>query len=83
MPDAGHLKFGPLTDRCVHLCVDMQRLYGERMDWHTPWLERVLPIVERITAARPERTILPASCRARRLARDPAPGGAITSAGRR
>lgn len=57
MPDAGHLRFGPLTDRCVHLCVDMQKLFDKGMDWHAPWLERVLPVVERIVAVRPERTI--------------------------
>jgi len=51
------LRFGPLTASCAHLCVDMQNLFGRDSDWETPWMERVLPIVERIAAARPERTI--------------------------
>jgi nicotinamidase-related amidase len=50
------LQHGPLTDSCAHLCVDMQNLFLET-EWHTPWMERVLPVVERIARARPERTI--------------------------
>jgi nicotinamidase-related amidase len=54
---ADTLPFGPLTSRTVHLCVDMQTLFAERTDWHLPWLERVLPVVERIAVAHPRRTI--------------------------
>ncbi|MDO9706891.1 cysteine hydrolase family protein [Paracraurococcus lichenis] len=50
------LQNGGLTESCVHLCVDMQNLFC-RTDWHTPWLERVLPVVERIASAWPQRTI--------------------------
>ena len=53
----GGLHFGALTSSCVHLCVDMQKLFGKDLDWETPWLGRVLPTVERIAAARPDRTI--------------------------
>ena len=35
----------------------MQNLFAEDTEWHTPWLERVLPVVERIARARPDRTI--------------------------
>jgi nicotinamidase-related amidase len=51
------LRFGPLTASCVHLCIDMQSIFDLGSPWETPWLRRVLPVVERIAAARPERTI--------------------------
>ena len=57
MAEQGQLQNGPLTESCVHLCVDMQNLFAAGMAWHTPWIERVLPVVERIAAAWPERTI--------------------------
>ncbi|WP_240048369.1 cysteine hydrolase family protein [Crenalkalicoccus roseus] len=55
-----------MTERCVHLCVDMQRLFAEPTEWHTPWMERVLPVVERLAAAWPERTIFTRFIPARR-----------------
>lgn len=48
---------GMLTDRCAHLCVDMQRLFAEDTEWHTPWMDRVLPLVCRLAEAWPERTV--------------------------
>ena len=51
------LKFGELGPRAVHLCVDAQRMFSEETDWHTPWLARILPNIERLTAVRPERTV--------------------------
>jgi nicotinamidase-related amidase len=51
------LQHGPLTGSCAHLCVDMQNLFAGETEWHTPWMERVLPVVERIAGAWPERTI--------------------------
>jgi nicotinamidase-related amidase len=56
MSDEG-FRFGPLGEHCAHLCVDMQNIFAERTEWHTPWMERVLPTVERIASAHPERTI--------------------------
>ncbi len=47
----------PLTARSVHLCVDMQNLFASGSEWHAPWIERVLPVVERLAAARPKQTI--------------------------
>lgn len=47
----------PLTARSVHLCVDMQNLFAAGSEWHAPWIERVLPVVERIASARPAQTI--------------------------
>jgi nicotinamidase-related amidase len=47
------MRFGPLGERWVHVCVDMQRLFGDQTEWHTPWLPRVVELV----ACAPERTI--------------------------
>jgi nicotinamidase-related amidase len=51
------LPYGPLGNRTVHLCIDMQNIFAERTDWHVPWMERVLPTVERLARAHPEETI--------------------------
>ncbi len=47
---------GGLAANCVHLCVDMQNMFASG-PWETPWLRRVLPTVERLVAAWPERTV--------------------------
>jgi nicotinamidase-related amidase len=57
LKDKNTLRFGPLTDSCLHICVDMQRLFADDTDWHTPWMERVLPNVLRIVDAHPAKTI--------------------------
>jgi nicotinamidase-related amidase len=57
LPDKGGLRFGPLGESWVHLCVDMQRMFAEETDWKTPWLARVLPQVVRLVAPAPERTV--------------------------
>ena len=41
----------PLTERSVHLCVDMQRIFSADGPWPAPWMERVLP-VQGMTRAR-------------------------------
>ena len=51
------LRFGALEPGTAHLCVDMQTMFAERTDWHVPWMERVLPTVQRIAEAHPERTV--------------------------
>jgi nicotinamidase-related amidase len=51
------LRFGPLGEGTVHLCVDMQRLFAEPTPWQAPWMERVLPQVVRLVEPCPERTI--------------------------
>ena len=53
----GLLPWGPLTDRTVHLCVDMQNIFAEDTPWHTPWMKRVLPVVAAIAERHAERTI--------------------------
>jgi nicotinamidase-related amidase len=57
MTYSGALPYGPLNQRTVHLCIDMQRLFAEATPWHTPWMDRVLPVVVRIAEAHPEQTI--------------------------
>ncbi len=42
---------------CIHVCVDMQRMFAEDTDWHTPWMERVRPVVHRLASRIAERTI--------------------------
>ncbi|GJD95450.1 cysteine hydrolase family protein [Methylobacterium iners] len=50
------LRYGPLGRSCAHLCVDMQRMFAEKTDWHTPWMPRAMPNVRRIVEAWPART---------------------------
>jgi nicotinamidase-related amidase len=47
----------PLTERTVHLCIDMQRIFAPGGPWATPWMERVLPVVAEIAGRFPERTV--------------------------
>lgn len=47
----------PLTDRSVHLCLDMQRIFSSDGPWPTPWMDRVLPIAADLASRYPERTI--------------------------
>jgi nicotinamidase-related amidase len=44
-------------DRTVHLCLDMQVLFGRSGPWPTPWMERVLPCIVPLVEKMPERTI--------------------------
>jgi nicotinamidase-related amidase len=44
----------PLTERSVHLCVDMQRIFWAEGPWPTPWMERVLPIAAALVSRHPE-----------------------------
>jgi nicotinamidase-related amidase len=43
--------------RAVHLCLDMQVLFGRDGPWPTPWLERVLPKAVRLAERMPTQTI--------------------------
>jgi nicotinamidase-related amidase len=52
-----HLLPIPLTERSVHLCVDMQRLFSADGPWPTPWMDKVLPVVVALASRHPERTI--------------------------
>jgi len=48
---------GPLSERTVHLCVDMKRIFSSDGLWPTPWMDRVLPVVTELAQRHPERTV--------------------------
>ena len=54
---ANMLLSAPLTERTVHLCIDMQRLFSSEGLWPAPWMERVLPVVTELAAHHPDRTV--------------------------
>jgi nicotinamidase-related amidase len=47
----------PLTGSALHLCIDMQNLFAPGGPWATPWMPRVLPVIQEIAGAFAERTI--------------------------
>jgi len=47
----------PLTERSVHLCVDMQRIFSAEGLWPAPWMNRVLPVVVELASRHPERAV--------------------------
>ena len=51
------LRYGPLGESAIHLCVDMQRMFAEGTEWKMPWLDRVLPNILSIASTHPEQTI--------------------------
>ena len=51
------LVHGPLGANCLHLCVDMQRLFGLGGPWAVPWAQKVLPAIEELVSVHPERTV--------------------------
>lgn len=46
----------PLTANCLHVVIDMQRLFAEGTEWHTPALMQILPNVLRLCQASGPRT---------------------------
>jgi nicotinamidase-related amidase len=46
-----------LTEKTVHVCIDMQVIFSAAGIWPTPWMERVLPVITEIAGRFPERTI--------------------------
>jgi nicotinamidase-related amidase len=71
----------PLTERSVHLCVDMQRIFSAEGPWPMPWMDRVLPVAAALANRHPERTFSPASSRPSVPTRCRACGGATTRGG--
>lgn len=47
--------FGPIPPTAVHLVVDMQELFRSHVDWGTPALSAIVPAIERLLRARPDR----------------------------
>ncbi len=54
---ANGLRFGPLGQGWMHVCVDMQRIFAEATPWHAPWLARVLPRALQLVEVEPARTV--------------------------
>ncbi|RWI94504.1 cysteine hydrolase family protein [Mesorhizobium sp.] len=54
---ASGLSYGPLGERCAHLCVDMQKLFAEPSEWATPWITRVLPKIVSLVEWKAEQTL--------------------------
>lgn len=77
----GRLPFGPLGDRTIHLCIDMQNLFARDTPWHTPWMARVLPVVTGIAERHPERTVFTRFIPPERPEQVPGSWRPITSAG--
>ena len=46
-----------LTTNTLHLCIDMQRLFGSEGPWSTPWMARVLPQCVALAERHPQATI--------------------------
>ena len=51
------LLHGPLGNGCIHICVDMQRLFAAGSPWAVPWLERIEPTVVRLCEHAPAHTV--------------------------
>ncbi len=47
----------PIGPDAVHVCVDVQRLFAEETDWHTPSIPGILPQIVRLTEHAPSRSI--------------------------
>ena len=48
----------PLTERSVHLCVDMQRIFSAEGPWPTPWMDKVLPVATTLARRHPGSSVL-------------------------
>ena len=51
------LRFGPLGNTTVHLCVDMQGIFTGSSPWAMPWFETILPNICRLVEQQPKYTI--------------------------
>jgi nicotinamidase-related amidase len=47
----------PLGPDCIHLCIDMQRLFGSGSPWEVPWMATVLPRIADIARRHAARTV--------------------------
>lgn len=51
------LLFGPIPSNAIHLCIDMQRMFGPGSPWAMPWMETVLPKLEELAGRHAQATI--------------------------
>jgi nicotinamidase-related amidase len=63
MVEGAELSLGP---NCVHVCVDMQRLFGPGTEWSLVWMPKVLPMISIICARHADETIFTRFIPARR-----------------
>jgi nicotinamidase-related amidase len=49
-------QIAPVT-RAMHLCIDMQNIFAQGGVWETPWMSRVLPVINEVAARYIERTV--------------------------
>jgi len=56
LPETGITK-GNLRAGGLHLCIDMQKLFGPGAPWHVPWTEAVLPNIVRLCERCADKTI--------------------------
>lgn len=47
----------PVSKNVLHVVIDMQRLFAEETQWHTPAIAAILPNVLKLTRARPSNTV--------------------------
>lgn len=47
----------PIGADAVHVCIDIQRLFAEKTDWHTASIPAILPMILRLAEHAPARTI--------------------------
>ncbi|WP_421869506.1 cysteine hydrolase [Pararhizobium sp.] len=47
----------PFSKNTLHLVIDMQRLFAEETEWHTPAIAVILPNVLKLSRARPSDTL--------------------------
>jgi nicotinamidase-related amidase len=51
------LVHGSLGNSCLHICVDMQRLFAPGGPWAAPWAQRILPVIGELVASHPQPTL--------------------------
>lgn len=48
---------GRLGESCLHVCVDMQRLFAPGGPWAVPWAQRIFPVIEELAINHPRQTL--------------------------
>ena len=66
MAEPSGLRDEPLGPNCIHVCVDMQRLFAPGTDWALAWMPRVLPNIVAICEQHAGRTVFTRFIPARR-----------------
>lgn len=67
MASCSTLRDEPIGPSAMHVCVDMQRMFGEGTPWALPWMPRVLPNIAALCEAHARDTVFTRFIPARRL----------------